>query len=72
MPKKRTALIIAIAIVMVAGLAYASLLNPRQQEIQKYFQGHSHSDGVTINAPNHSGGTDRYGCHNASVPYHCH
>lgn len=37
-----------------------------------YYAGHTHQNGGTLGAPAHSGGTDRYGCHNASVPYHCH
>ena len=48
-------------------------LNPRGHEIQSYFPGHIHIEGGdTIDGPQHSGGTDKYGCHNASVPYHCH
>jgi hypothetical protein len=37
-----------------------------------FFKGHTHFDGQTHGAPEHSGGLDRNGCHNASVPYHCH
>ena len=38
-----------------------------------FYAGHSHDDaGRTYGAPQHSGGLDRRGCHNASVPYHCH
>lgn len=37
-----------------------------------FYQGHTHENGETIDAPSHSGGLDRRGCHNASVPYHCH
>lgn len=44
---------------------------------QEYFAGHTHDvDGAhvegTHGAPSHSGGLDRNGCHNGSVPYHCH
>ncbi len=52
------------------GVAYAGLENTRTPV--EFYQGHSHDDGGTHGAPNHSGGTDRWGCHNASVPYHCH
>lgn len=38
----------------------------------EFFRGHSHDDEGTHGAPAHGGGLDRYGCHNASVPYHCH
>lgn len=37
-----------------------------------FYTGHTHNLGITQGAPEHSGGTDIYGCHNASVPYHCH
>ena len=33
---------------------------------------HSHDGVNTINGLSHSDRKDRYGCHNASVPYHCH
>ena len=47
--------------------------NPRIDEIVSFFSGHSHGhDGSTHGGPQHSGGTDSYGCHNGSVPYHCH
>ena len=73
MLKKRLAATVGVAIALTAGIAYANLVNPRHHEIQKFFQNHTHLDGgETINAPQHSGGTDRFGCHNASVPYHCH
>jgi len=52
------------------GAAWASFDNPRKPV--EFFTGHGHHDGQTINGPEHSGGTDRFGCHNASVPYHCH
>lgn len=37
-----------------------------------FYKGHTHHNGETIGAPQHSGGTDKNGCHNGSVPYHCH
>ncbi|TXI25333.1 MAG: hypothetical protein E6Q61_02575 [Nitrosomonas sp.] len=38
----------------------------------EFFKGHTHDSEGTHGAPSHSGGTDRNGCHNGSVPYHCH
>ena len=52
--------------------AYAFNLNPRLDEITQFYSEHYHLQAETIGAPSHSGGTDRFGCHNASVPYHCH
>lgn len=73
MSKLRTLIVTAITLAAVTGVAYASFGNPRQAEITDYRPGHEHmSDGTTVGAPRHSGGTDKYGCHNASVPYHCH
>lgn len=63
------ALLVATAI--GSGVAYAAFTNPRTPV--EYYTGHTHAEsGETINAPQHSGGTDSYGCHNASRPYHCH
>lgn len=70
---KRTDVVFAILVVAVigAGAAYAKLNNPR--EAVEFYAGHSHdADGKAVNAPEHSGGLDRNGCHNRSVPYHCH
>jgi hypothetical protein len=70
---KRNIIAVAGILTLVgAGVAYASAINPRHSEIQKFYLNHTHGDSGTINAPRHSGGTDRFGCHNASVPYHCH
>ena len=63
--------VIITAIVGVAGLAYAGFDNGRRQPVD-FYTGHTHKNGITIGAPAHSGGTDKYGCHNGSVPYHCH
>lgn len=59
-------------LLLVMGTAYALHINPRFYEITDYMVGHTHSVSDTFGAPQHSGGTDKYGCHNASVPYHCH
>lgn len=62
---------IVIVITVGSGLAFATGgINPR--EAVEYYAGHTHEGEETIGAPSHSGGTDRYGCHNGSVPYHCH
>lgn len=67
--------IIIAAIIMLVGIgsAYAvAKINPRQSETTAFYPKHSHANDETIGAPKHSGGTDAYGCHNGSVPYHCH
>ena len=39
----------------------------------EFYKGHHHDhNGTTQGAPQHSGGTDVWGCHNGSVLYHCH
>lgn len=43
-----------------------------QREPVTFYSGHTHTNFDTQGAPQHSGGTDAYGCHNGSVPYHCH
>lgn len=63
--------IAAALVVAGAGVAYASFWEGRTPV--EFYRGHTHSvSGETIGAPQHSGGTDSFGCHNASVPYHCH
>ena len=52
------------------GLVYADA--GIQRTVFSFFDGHTHDDAQTFGAPSHSGGLDRYGCHNKSVPYHCH
>lgn len=57
------------------GLVYAN--GGDMRIAHDYFAGHTHdADGShvkgTHGAPSHSGGLDKNGCHNASVPYHCH
>jgi len=72
MLKKKTIAVAGIVTLVGAGIAYASVMNPRHNEMQEFYPNHTHSVGETFNAPQHSGGTDKWGCHNASVPYHCH
>jgi len=65
----------AIGAVLLAGQTFAinNQDNPRFHEIVSFFSDHSHDhEGGTNGVPQHSGGTDSYGCHNGSVPYHCH
>jgi len=65
-------IVIVLVVVGIAGLAYAGLNQSLQHEPVDFYPGHSHLEGSTHGAPSHSGGTDRFGCHNGSVPYHCH
>lgn len=64
--------IVAAALTAVAatGVSYA---NSGARTPVEYFKGHWHDEhGQAHDAPAHSGGLDRNGCHNGSVPYHCH
>lgn len=61
----------ALAIVATAGVAYAFTGESKVPTL--FYSGHTHDEnGHTNGAPEHSGGLDKKGCHNASVPYHCH
>lgn len=64
------AVLCAAAISAGAVYAMGMLKNPRTSTT--FYEGHTHHMGETQGAPGHSGGTDAYGCHNGSVPYHCH
>lgn len=68
--RMKSLLVIASTVVLGATVAYASFVNPRVPV--EFYKGHTHENGQTIGAPEHSGGTDSFGCHNGSVPYHCH
>ena len=69
--KKKMILAVTLVLAAVAsGVAYAEFV-PQRSPVE-FYSGHTHDEGGTHGAPQHSGGTDRYGCHNASVPYHCH
>jgi hypothetical protein len=62
---------LALAVAAASGVAYANL-GGRSEPVE-FYKGHAHGpNGETIGAPEHSGGTDANGCHNGSVPYHCH
>lgn len=66
-------LIIVLSVLSLGIAASASFAFLGQRTPVEFYSGHRHDEqGVTHNAPQHSGGTDKYGCHNASVPYHCH
>jgi hypothetical protein len=54
----------------LAGVAIASSNDSKQ--IVEFYKGHTHDGGLTQDAPEHGGGLDANGCHNKSVPYHCH
>ena len=70
---KKIVLALGCLVVVFSGLALAfNSFNPRLSEIVEFHPSHTHENGITHGAPQHSGGTDKYGCHNASVPYHCH
>lgn len=71
MTKRKLLLILAVPAVVAAGIAYADIGNMRTAV--EFYKRHTHDDdGMTHDGPQHGGGLDRYGCHNASVPYHCH
>tara|TARA_R110000824_G_C14993836_1_gene655495 strand:+ start:468 stop:683 length:216 start_codon:yes stop_codon:yes gene_type:complete len=56
---------------LVARAVYASFFGSHMSPA--FYVGHTHgADGEAIGAPSHSGGTNAAGCHNKSVPYHCH
>ncbi|MBL1272108.1 MAG: hypothetical protein COB25_006640 [Oceanospirillales bacterium] len=65
-------LIAGALLVLGVGGAYASGLFGVQAPVG-FYKGHTHGPSMeAIGAPAHSGGTDAEGCHNASVPRHCH
>lgn len=69
----KTIFLIAGAIcVLGVGGAYANGFFGTQTPVE-FYKGHTHGPNMeAIGAPAHSGGTDAEGCHNASVPRHCH
>lgn len=71
--KKTLSFTLAIAVLLAGGAAYALKDWSHQRTPVEFYAGHSHDEeGHTHGAPQHSGGTDANGCHNGSVPYHCH
>ena len=67
---KKLAIAVGIAAALGIGIAHASFDSARTPV--EFYKGHTHHGDETIGAPQHSGGTNSMGCHNASVPYHCH
>lgn len=61
-----------VVALLLSGIAYSIGFNPRFHEVTSFHPGHTHDGDETSGAPGHSGRTDKYGCHNKSVPYHCH
>lgn len=68
--KKAKVVVIGMLAITAIGVVNADMLNPRQAIT--FFAGHTHDAEGTHGAPSHGGGLDKYGCHNKSVPYHCH
>lgn len=70
-------LAIAIALLTITGASEIALALLDSENIERqpvtFYSGHTHDkNGHALGAPAHSGGLDRKGCHNKSVPYHCH
>ncbi len=65
-------ILVAITLVSIIGTGFVYADAGIQRTVFNFFDGHTHDDDRTVGAPSHSGGLDRYGCHNKSVPYHCH
>jgi len=68
---KSKSVLMSILVLVVVAIAYGAFAFTQRKPVE-FFKGHSHVGGRTVEAPEHSGGLDRNGCHNASVPYHCH
>ena len=60
----------AVALLGASSMVYAAIDSPARQPVA-FYSGHLHDHDGTHGAPSHSGGTDRFGCHNGRVPYHC-
>ena len=56
---------------VLGGLAFSDSFAGEREAVE-FYSGHWHDEHGTHYAPQHSGGTDSAGCHNGSVPYHCH
>jgi hypothetical protein len=67
-------LILSAIVFVVLAISGAVAYSTQMKTPVEFFKGHSHDRNMTVigDAPEHSGGLDRNGCHNASVPYHCH
>lgn len=72
MKKSVITAVLALSALTATG-AYGLSNYSHQRTPTEFYNGHSHNaEGHTSGAPQHSGGLDKYGCHNGSVPYHCH
>lgn len=58
-----------IALLFMGGILWA---NSGDRVPVEFYKGHTHIGESTQGAPEHSGGTNKQGCHNGKVPYHCH
>lgn len=67
----KKSLFVVIGVVLLASAAAYAGLGDSKKPVE-FFKGHTHEGNETVGAPEHSGGLDRNGCHNKSVPYHCH
>ena len=67
--KKKLLFAIIVGAVIFVSAAYAGLVDSKKPV--EFFKSHTHEGNETTGAPEHSGGLDRNGCHNKSVPYHC-
>ncbi|MBX2856678.1 MAG: hypothetical protein KTR21_16950 [Rhodobacteraceae bacterium] len=66
-------LAIGVTALAIASAAASGGVGWRHSKETAFYPGHRHAaDGAAIHAPSHSGGTNAEGCHNGSVPYHCH
>lgn len=64
---------VAIFAIMAAIGVGAAFANNGGRNPVDFFNGHWHDQhGDAHGAPAHGGGLDANGCHNKSVPYHCH
>lgn len=68
--KKILIFALILAGVIGATVVVANVIN--QRVAVTFYSGHTHDEDGTHGAPSHSGGTNSAGCHNGSVPYHCH
>ena len=67
----RKSFLIALGVtVLLAGAASAYIVGEREPVV--FYAGPTRMNDEIQGAPSHSGGLDRNGCHNGSVPYHCH
>ena len=76
MPASKVLISSVLLVLGTATIAYSAYSH--RVAVPDFYSGHTHtmtgSQHITgtEGAPSHSGGLDRSGCHNASVPYHCH